>query len=102
MPSLIHHTASRDNPPTAELANGGPLSVRIAQGRPYSRNAASKMARTRWVSVFSTACERSRSLVSAALVAVAVPPKLTLPVRTPMEPVSVEGSATITSAGQAM
>jgi len=60
MPSLIHHTASRDSPPTAELANGGPLSVRIHHGSPYSRKAASKIARTRSVSVFSTACARRR------------------------------------------
>jgi hypothetical protein len=60
MPSLIHHTASRDNPPTAALAKGAPLSVRMACGRPYSRKAASKMARTRSVPVFSTAWQRSR------------------------------------------
>ena len=60
MPSLIHQTASRDNPATAQEANGGPLSVRIADGMPYSRNAASKMACTRSVSLFSTAWQRSR------------------------------------------
>src|SRR5881628_3883378 len=43
-PSLIHHTASRDNPASAVEAKGAPLSVRIARGSPYSRNAASKMA----------------------------------------------------------
>ncbi len=34
IPSLIHHTASRDNPPTVAEAKGGPLSVRIASGSP--------------------------------------------------------------------
>jgi hypothetical protein len=34
--------------------------VRIACGIPYSRNAASKIARVRTVSVFSTAWQRSR------------------------------------------
>ena len=67
IPSLIHHTASRDNPPTVTEAKGGPLSVRMASGSPYSRNAASKMARTRSVSVFSTACERSRYRLHASL-----------------------------------
>ncbi len=67
IPSLIHHTASRDNPPTVAEAKGGPLSVRITSGSPYSRKAASKMARTRSVSVFSTACERSRYRLHASL-----------------------------------
>ncbi len=60
MPSLIHHTDSRDRPATAQEANGGPLSERTADGIPYSRNAASKMACTRAVSVFRTAWQRSR------------------------------------------
>ena len=60
IPSFIHHTASRDSPAIAREANGAPLSVRIAAGIPYSRNAASKIARTRAVSVFSTAWQRSR------------------------------------------
>lgn len=41
-------------------ANGAPLSMRIAASIPYSRNAASKIARIRTVSVFSTAWQRSR------------------------------------------
>jgi hypothetical protein len=61
IPSFIHHTASRESPATACEANGAPLSVRIACGMPYSRNAASKMARVRGVSVFSTAWQRSRN-----------------------------------------
>src|SRR6266404_3441144 len=52
MPSLIHHTAKRDSPARARVANGAPLSVRMAAGMPYSRNAASKMACTRAVSIF--------------------------------------------------
>jgi len=46
MPSLIHHTASRDKPPTPGAAKGGPLSERIARGNPCSWNAASKIGRT--------------------------------------------------------
>ncbi len=61
IPNLIHHTASRDNPATAREANGGPLSVRIACGIPYSRKAASKIAYTLAVSVFSTAWQPERS-----------------------------------------
>ena len=37
IPSLIHHTASRDSPATAVEANGAPVSLRIACGRPFSR-----------------------------------------------------------------
>jgi hypothetical protein len=33
IPSLIHHTASRDNPASAVEAKGAPLSVRIARGK---------------------------------------------------------------------
>src|SRR5262249_37500480 len=46
MPSLIHHTASRDSPPTPDEAKGGPLSERIASDKPCSLNAASKIGRT--------------------------------------------------------
>src|SRR6516165_1208312 len=46
MPSLIHHTASRDSPPTPGEAKGGPLSERIASGKPCSLKAASKIGRT--------------------------------------------------------
>jgi len=42
MPSLIHHTESRDRPATAQEAKGGPLSERTARGSPNSRNAASE------------------------------------------------------------
>ncbi len=37
MPNRTHHTASGLNPPRVIVANGGPLSVRSAAGRPYSR-----------------------------------------------------------------
>ncbi len=60
IPSVIHHTASRDKPAIAVVANGGPLSVRMACGNPYWRNAASKIACTRAVSVLATAWQRSR------------------------------------------
>jgi len=46
MPSLIHHTASRDSPPTPADAKGGPLSERIASGKPCSLKAAAKIGRT--------------------------------------------------------
>jgi len=68
MPSLIHQTANRLRPPTAELANGAPLSVRIASCSPCSRNAASKMARTRSVSVFSTAWQRNKYRLQASVI----------------------------------
>ena len=43
-PSLIHHTLNRLSPSTPTVAKGDPLSVRIASGIPYSRNAASNTA----------------------------------------------------------
>jgi hypothetical protein len=46
MPNLIHHTASRDRPPTPGVAKGEPLSERIASGKPCSLKAASKIGRT--------------------------------------------------------
>src|SRR6266481_1039205 len=46
MPSLIHQIASRDNPATPGEAKGGPLSERIARGKPCSLKAASKIGRT--------------------------------------------------------
>ena len=42
MPSLTHHTASDDRLPNPTLAKGGPLSVRMARGSPYSRKARSR------------------------------------------------------------
>src|SRR5258707_8261108 len=66
MPSLIHQTANRDSPASARLANGPPLSVRMAAGRPYWRKAASKMACTLAVSVFSTAWQRNRYRLCAS------------------------------------
>ena len=54
MPSRIHQIDSRLKPPGAGVANGGPLSVRMACGKPYSRKAASKTARARSSSVRST------------------------------------------------
>jgi hypothetical protein len=68
MPSRIHQMDSRLSPPGAGLANGGPLSVRIASGKPYSRNTASKTARARSSSVRSTARQRNRKRLKASLV----------------------------------
>ena len=42
MPNFIQYSASGDSPAIALEANGGPLSVRIPQGRPYWRKAAFK------------------------------------------------------------
>ena len=38
IPSLINQMYSLVNPPSPTVPNGGPLSVRIARGRPYSLN----------------------------------------------------------------
>src|SRR5580704_13535498 len=46
MPSFSHHNDSVDSPPVAVEANGGPLSDRIASGRPNSQNASSNTGRT--------------------------------------------------------
>ena len=48
------------SPPGVRAAKGAPLSLRIASGMPYSPNAASKIACTRSVLVFSTDWQRSR------------------------------------------
>ena len=68
IPSFIHHTARRESPATARDANGAPLSVRIARGRPHSRNADSKIARTRSPSVFSTRWQRNRYRLQASVI----------------------------------
>src|SRR5260370_10796504 len=68
IPSFIHHTASRDRPAIERPANGGPLSVPIASGMPYSPNPASKMACTRARSIFSTAWQRSRYRLYASVI----------------------------------
>ena len=44
--NLSHHTASWVKWPAPVAANGEPLSVRIALGKPYSRNARSNQGRT--------------------------------------------------------
>ena len=50
MPSLTHHTASCDKLPKPTLAKGGPLSVRMVDGSPYSRKACSSTLRaSRWL-----------------------------------------------------
>jgi hypothetical protein len=38
MPRRIHQTDNRDNRPSAVVAKGTPLSVRMMSGRPYSWN----------------------------------------------------------------
>ena len=51
MPRRIHQTLSQERPRSAWVANGTPLSVRIARGCPYSRNVRSTIGRavTVWV-----------------------------------------------------
>jgi hypothetical protein len=46
MPNLSHQIANGDKWAAAVVANGGPLSVRIARGKPYSRNVRSNHGRT--------------------------------------------------------
>ena len=67
IPSPSHHIARRLNPAGAGLANGGPLSLRIASGKPYSRNTASNTARTWGPSVFSTDRQRCTYRLKASL-----------------------------------
>ena len=45
-PRRIHQTLSDVRPCSDVVAKGTPLSVRIARGRPYSRNSRSKIGRT--------------------------------------------------------
>ena len=44
----IHRLDNSLTPPMASEAKGAPLSVRIASGRPYSRNAHSNQGLTAW------------------------------------------------------
>src|SRR5262249_16898513 len=46
IPRLIHQTLSWDRPWMPVVANGTPLSVRMARGSPYSRKRRSKTGRT--------------------------------------------------------
>ena len=46
MPSLTQCTARRERPPAPVEANGGPLSVRIARGKPNSSKTRSNTGRT--------------------------------------------------------
>jgi hypothetical protein len=46
IPSLTHHTARVDSPPKPTLAKGGPLSLRMDRGKPYSLKARSRTGRT--------------------------------------------------------
>src|SRR5439155_8630274 len=46
MPSFNHQTAKCDSRPAPVVANGDPLSLRMARGNPYSRNVRSNHGRT--------------------------------------------------------
>src|SRR2546425_2951781 len=48
MPRRSHHTLSCERPWMPVVANGTPLSVRMARGSPYSRKRRSKTGRTPW------------------------------------------------------
>ena len=60
IPSFIHQTDSSLSPPMPAVANGGPLSERMRNGRPYSRNARSKWTFACAVSGRSTDSHLSR------------------------------------------
>jgi hypothetical protein len=45
MPRRSHHTLSAESRPSAMVAKGTPLSVRMRAGSPYSRNSRSKTGR---------------------------------------------------------
>jgi hypothetical protein len=55
MPSWIHHTLIAHRPWIPVEANGAPLSVRIARGRPTSRNSRSNTGRAPSVRTFGSA-----------------------------------------------
>ena len=59
-PALTSFTASGESPPAATEANGGPLSLRITWGSPYSRNAASNNGHTWPPSISASAWQRNR------------------------------------------
>src|SRR6516162_9783947 len=61
MPSLIHQMAKWESPAGAQEAKGGPLSVRMASGSPYSRKADSKMGCTTRAVVRSRPSHRRRN-----------------------------------------
>ncbi len=55
-----HQTDNRDSPERARVANGGPLSERIREGKPKDSNAFSKHAGTCSKFAFSTALQTNR------------------------------------------
>jgi hypothetical protein len=60
IPSFIHPSDSFDKPNSPVPANGAPLSVLILVGIPYSRMAASQIARTWLKSMRETIWQRIR------------------------------------------
>jgi hypothetical protein len=60
MPSLCHQALSSDSPHGALEANGAPLSLRIASGRPNWSKTRSSARRTPWVSVLDSATQASK------------------------------------------
>jgi hypothetical protein len=66
IPSCTHQTASLDRPPTARVANGGPLSVRMRAASPNSVKARSKCTRTCASSVMRKPSHLSRNRLAAS------------------------------------
>ena len=67
-PQFDHHTLNRLSPSTPTVAKGDPLSVRIASGIPYSRNAALD---TRWAETVSIRCiawQRNKNRLWASVI----------------------------------
>jgi hypothetical protein len=61
MPSRSHHTLSAESRPSAMVAKGAPLSVRMRVGRPCSRNSRSNTGRAPAVRVEGSPWQASRA-----------------------------------------
>ena len=60
IPSRIHQTDNVDKRPSAVVANGTPLSVRMISGKPYTWKRRRKMGRAPAISVESKPWQTSR------------------------------------------
>jgi len=68
IPSRIHQTASRERPPGASVEKGGPLSVRIASGKPNSEKAASNPGRTAANTLLCRPSHRRRNRLNPSVI----------------------------------
>ena len=68
MPSRIHHTDSVDNRPSAVVAKGTPLSVRMIRGKPYCWKRRRKTGRAPAIAVDSKPWHASKYRLYVALV----------------------------------